>query len=456
MCCCFLVFLGGLGFLIDALRAGEHFGIIVQFITLAVAGLGVTAMGLWLKKNQDRIRDPYVNWLRRVSGNENLAAQSLSIINNSNTQQSEDVFCCSDSQDVFSWIGAAIVNIAFIMIVSYSASQNFIAGFIACAIYSVILFMLARYFEKKPSNSSVGDEFVEGASIALATDATPNDAAPQTVVGLFYGLGILAIGATGFLFTLSIIGESECDDYYGECRSTWIRKQAIVNIFVTIIPMILVSLALWVKKSIPPCGFTTYFGIGLFGTALLAVIDPLLQNDSSATFYKWWYTLTSVAWILILSYLLVVPENGLSKAPLSWGLNTGALVFFVIMFVMVEIENDTALSWFLINVLSFIPLIFQGIVTEHNFLVFLGGLGFLIDALRAGEHFGIIVQFITLAVAGLGVTAMGLWLKKNQDRIRDPYVNWLKEHPLSLCEKRNTNGSVEGVESTPLSYNSIQ
>ena len=169
----------------------------------------------------------------------------------------------------------------------------------------------------------------------------------------------------------------------------------------------------------------TYLGLVFFGAALTIAIDPHSSNDIFAnTFYKLWILVSSLIWTLTLVYhslRLVLSRDETKKTSLSWGINVGALAYFCIMFVMVEIDNDTIWNWITVNLFSFIPLILLGIISDHNFIVFLGVLGLYIDIVRLTSGLEIILRYICLGISGIGVIALGSWLKSKQDVIRAPF-----------------------------------
>ena len=353
--------------------------------------------------------------------------------------------CCNTYEDVFGWIGVIIINIAFITIISFSATtSSFLWGFIICTIYTVLLFIIARYFDKPPTSSvqeqdqQEGERNDEGETI-VAVNPTPTK---KIFVAFFYGLGVLSLGASGFLFTLTIFRRDDpCTDiegnyddgYYSQCISNYFLKVGITNIFVSALPIIVVSIILWAKKSISTCGSTAYIGVAALGLAIFIIIDP--EGNSESGFLKWWFFATSTAWILILSYLLIETDDKRSKAPLSWGVNTGSIAFFIVMFYVVDLPNDAIENWIMINAFSFIPLIFVGLLSDQNFVVFLGAIGFAIDAWRLSSDLNLILQFIVLGFTGIAIIFLGLWLRRNQDRIRRPFVEWIKKHPLLVWKE---------------------
>jgi len=341
--------------------------------------------------------------------------------------------CCSKSDDVFIWIGAICVNIGFCIIISMSVANSWMDGFITSAIYTIVLFLLARYFDR-PNKEQ---------------DEENRQSTTPKIIGLFYGLGALAVGVSGSLFALALVGNPCSDnnyynnnyyeiDNYSACRSTLIRKQAVANIFLSAIPMIILSVALWFKKSIPTSGITMYIGIAVFGVALPFSVEREEYYEPSS-FYKWWFLITSVLYILSLSYLLL-SKNDFATSPITWGLNTGVLVFFWSMFAIVNIfDNDEIWKWIVLNLVSFLPLILLGLVTDQNFIIFHGASGFLLDAWRLASELSdnTIFQSLALAFTGLGVTALGIWLKKRQSSIRDPCVAWIESRSPSWMNNSN-------------------
>jgi len=429
----FIVFLGACGLFIDVLRLTSVLpdAYYTQFLALAIAGLGIAALGMWLKKHQSAIRDPCVawfeshspSWMKPNDAEDTTEHEAESYIEENaltNYNTKAEGINSSESSDIFSWIGGIIVNISFFAIITLSIGDSWIYGCITCVIYTIVLFLLARYFERS-NNAENKDDASTYSSIKAEIGSTQVNTAPATIVGLLYGLGILALGASGWIFGTNL--------FEGQMMT-------FANLFLTAIPMIAISVALWVKKSIPTSGFTTYVGIALFGITL--------TSYDSGIFYQWWSLITSTLYILALSYLLL-SKNNLAKEPLAWGLNTGAFVFFCSMFAVVNIfDNENPLwKWMLINVCSFLPLILLGLVTDQKFIVFLGACGLFIDVLRFTEDMDIIFQSLILAIAGLGIAALGMWLKKHQSAIRDPCVAWFESRSPSWM---NANDALHPIE----------
>lgn len=365
--------------------------------------------------------------------------------------------CCTNYQDVFTWIGAIIINIAFVTIITISSEQNTWIGVVVSMLYTFVLYKLAQYFEdkKKASTAQIFLTDVQSQNESNVTDEiATNDVqqqststASQLIVSLFYGLSILAVGVTGVLIAISLFPDScdENDDQdYEECQKAFIRKQALINTFITIFPIMAASVYLWSQKSIPSSGVTMYFAITLLGSAVIAFFDPYWNSEWAGTCYKWWILLTSLAWTLLLSYQYIVTNDTSKKNSYSWGINIGALAFYGIMFVMVEIEKDTFWNWFLINLLSFIPLILLGLVVEHNFIIFLGVFGLLLDIWRIASDMAVVLQFVVLGIAGVGVVALGSWLKSNQDLVREPCLRMILGGDESLIagyQNASANGT---------------
>merc|ERR1719491_1547693 len=63
----------------------------------------------------------------------------------------------SESSDIFSWIGGIIVNISFFAIITLSIGDSWIYGCITCVIYTIVLFLLARYFERSNNAENKDD-----------------------------------------------------------------------------------------------------------------------------------------------------------------------------------------------------------------------------------------------------------------------------------------------------------
>jgi hypothetical protein len=213
------------------------------------------------------------------------------------------------------------------------------------------------------------------------------------------------------------------------------RRQAIGTLFMVALPVLVVSILLWQKRKIPSMGLLTYAAATfVFWTTCISINPEWTWDDSTA---RWWLTLSGLVYSIALVYLiLMVPA--VSSRPLVWGINAGvfAFVYGISVFYMSEI-GDYFWSWLLLTLTAFVPVTLLGAATDNLFLSLLGASGLFADSLRVslfladrnGGTDSAPIIFFVLAVAGLGIGAMGMLLTRNQDRIRDAVIvvfSWLE------------------------------
>jgi hypothetical protein len=213
------------------------------------------------------------------------------------------------------------------------------------------------------------------------------------------------------------------------------RRQAIGTLFMVALPVLAVSMLLWQKRKIPSMGLLTYVGATLvFWTTCISINPEVTWDDSIA---KWWLTLSGLVYLIALVYLiLMVPA--VSSQALVWGVNTGAFAFVYGIYVVYMSENgDQFGSWLLLTLTAFAPVTLLGAATDNRFLSLLGASGLFMDSLRFstfltdrnGGTDSVLIVFFVLAIAGLGIGAMGKLLNRNQERIREAVVGifvWLE------------------------------
>jgi len=242
----------------------------------------------------------------------------------------------------------------------------------------------------------------------------------RTNNGMIYSLNPDTMETTFHTVIKDLGEEFECDEEFAD------RRVALFSIFVGIIPTLIVSLFIWFKLYIPTMPITTYFS----ATWFILVVQILFP--SSQVFYSlfdvvnWWFVLSSGFWLLAL--FLFYLTNRVTKTTLTWTINFTAVVFFISMFVVTEVfSNSSWLGWIIINVVSFAPLIFVGVVSDQNFLIVLGAIGIFVDVGKIGASIGngdsIPVYFLLFGVSGIGLGYFGLILNKYQQVIQSVVKN---------------------------------
>eukprot|EP00804_Cyclotella_cryptica_P020130 CCRYP_014900-RA/>CCRYP_014900-RA protein AED:0.22 eAED:0.22 QI:0/-1/0/1/-1/1/1/0/581 len=132
------------------------------------------------------------------------------------------------TEQTFAWVGAIVVNVAFISIIAWGASTIWYVGFIISAVYTAILFALARAVDKKsawdavaPTDDEISDDrSTSSQSLHIETGvAVPPrhkvfsrsivaERRMPVLANLLYGLFALALGVTGYFLPMNIFS---CD-----------------------------------------------------------------------------------------------------------------------------------------------------------------------------------------------------------------------------------------------------
>lgn len=73
---------------------------------------------------------------------------------------------CKSITETFGWLGAILVNFGFISLIAWGSAQQWVVGFGLCAMYTMALFIAARYFEDSPQREPVD------ASLATSSSST--------------------------------------------------------------------------------------------------------------------------------------------------------------------------------------------------------------------------------------------------------------------------------------------
>jgi hypothetical protein len=127
--------------------------------------------------------------------------------------------CSSSAEQIFAWVGAILVNAAFISIIAWgSFTTTWYIGFIISAIYTALLFVSARIVDKKsrwdavaPINDveevHLADDSAEHQEAATAADTVQalREQRMPVMANFFYGLFTLAFGVTGYFLPMNIL-----------------------------------------------------------------------------------------------------------------------------------------------------------------------------------------------------------------------------------------------------------
>ncbi|KAL7480484.1 hypothetical protein ACHAW6_006175 [Cyclotella cf. meneghiniana] len=342
------------------------------------------------------------------------------------------------TEQTFAWVGAIIVNAAFISIIAWGASTIWYVGFILSAIYTAILLGLAWVVDKKSAWDAVptnDDDFSydlctcnDGLQIETGLSVPPrkNESSRSIIkerrmpvlANFLYGLFAVSLSVTGFFIPVNIYS-CDLDDDSDDC---W-RKQSIVFLFVRAIPILLASILLWIKRNAPSMAITCY--LGLSDVAISLCVAIVGQSHGIENFWRWWYSISGGLYVVILSDLSYC-KRLIARSPLMWGINFGALAFLVgMIFLTGIIELPGAWPWVIFNALALLPLGIVGLGHNLVFLLVLCALGWLMTTLKIASAIAasvssaeVPIYSIVLAISGLLIAGAGWSLNKHQDEIQ--------------------------------------
>lgn len=220
-----------------------------------------------------------------------------------------------------------------------------------------------------------------------------------------------------------------------------VQNKAIISLFLSAIPVTILSIVLWIKKKYPSLPVTGYVGIS-FSMSLIvyAARDTLLDG----VFFKWWFSLTSAAWLFGLFFLYILKR--VQKDTLDWSMNFSGLLYFGSMIALIGAPGQYGdwWRWLLINILTFVPIPIVGVVCEKIILISIGAIGVFIDVWKVADSlanigafdgFKVPVYFVVFTVSGLILGFIGLRMSKKQRVIQD-FVFSLAERYLTKWMKR--------------------
>jgi hypothetical protein len=168
------------------------------------------------------------------------------------------------------------------------------------------------------------------------------------------------------------------DNNNGSCESVHIANLAVLGL--AVLPASIASVALYSRRKVPSMPIALYAVMSSFVITLTFVINPAF--DKVYILLRWWFFLSSMAWLLMSSGAHLT--NRLKASTLSWSINWSALVYFSSVFVLFQIpfgndRYDNPGSWIGITLVGFLPLVFLSVATESLLLLVLGAIGLLVD-----------------------------------------------------------------------------
>jgi hypothetical protein len=201
-------------------------------------------------------------------------------------------------------------------------------------------------------------------------------------------------------------------------------KQSILALFVSALPVSIVSILLWIKRHASSMAITSYIGIS--ATASFIFIASRGNSYDMDDFYQWWLSIAGAMFVMVLVDLLSCKRK-IAQSPLHWGINFGSLVFFVGMIMVTGIfDLGGVWSWLVFNALALVPLGIVGLATNQAFLLVLCATGWLMDSFKFADWVSatlfndeVPIQFIILAISGLLIAGAGWLLSKHQEEVHN-------------------------------------
>mmetsp|Transcript_27955 Transcript_27955/g.80781 ORF Transcript_27955/g.80781 Transcript_27955/m.80781 type:complete len:619 (+) Transcript_27955:195-2051(+) len=201
-------------------------------------------------------------------------------------------------------------------------------------------------------------------------------------------------------------------------------KQSILALFVSAIPISVVSVLLWIMRRAPSMAVTSYIGIS--ATASFTFIAVRGNSYDMDNFYRWWLSITGAVFVLVLVDLLSCKRK-ITHSPLVWGINFGSLVYFIGMIMLTGIfDLGNAWQWIIFNAFALVPLGIIGLATNQVFLLVLCAVGWLLDSVKFASWISDAmpsdeapIQFVVLAISGLLIAGAGWLLSKHQEEVHN-------------------------------------
>ena len=98
-----------------------------------------------------------------------------------------------------------MVNVAFLSFIAWGAAANWVVGFAISVVYTILLFVLARFVDTKSGWELTGSDTDGGdgslhdeADVGVANGMAVRECRMPPLANLFYGLFVLALGVSGF------------------------------------------------------------------------------------------------------------------------------------------------------------------------------------------------------------------------------------------------------------------
>jgi len=250
-----------------------------------------------------------------------------------------------------------------------------------------------------------------------------------------------------------------CEDFEQESR-----KFSLMTLFLSCIPVMFTSSFLYQRKNfIPSMVLSFYVGLtGVVATSYLS-LHPDVPNDLYDVI-KWWLAVSGFALLCLMSYLSLTQK--ITSAVMSWGIFTFGVSYFAGTMMVIDMVTEIFSNfndggdwwrWIVINIITFIPLIVVGISLGQMFLLALGAIGLMMDVFRFTTQLGIwigdvdffpLIQFVILAVFGVFIIVMGIFIQKSSGEIQKNVYKWAE---LNLGSSETVDTKRDFDEALPVS-----
>ena len=117
---------------------------------------------------------------------------------------------CNSLTLTFAWVGAILVNLGFVALISWGVSTLWPLGFLLNAIYTGSLFSLAKWLQKHENEISQNDyiECSGGEAPFEVMEEGPEEHGKISLpVNLLFGAAVLSFGVTCFLLAINLVKE---------------------------------------------------------------------------------------------------------------------------------------------------------------------------------------------------------------------------------------------------------
>jgi len=269
---------------------------------------------------------------------------------------------------------------------------------------------------------------------------------------VYYSLDVKTMATE--LWSVLVEASPAADDCNGSASET--RWAAAAVLLLVCAPVAAASVALYLIRDVPSMPLPAFLSATAAVVVTYVLIDP--EAPDVDVVLKWWLTVVGLALLLLLAFLsltkrtlsFVSTSEEVSSATMGWLSFTAGLSYAVGICWVVEIFSgwEDEWRWIVINIICFLPLIGTGLVLGEVFLINLGALGLIFDAIYISTKFPddwIIVRFLFLALFGALIIALGIFLQRTSESIRKTVDEWAAG---KLGGSRNRDNDVEPPKDT--------